>query len=135
LKIGDVFEFRGSSLIVLTIERFEICSNHIIVYYTCQNLNKVDFISKKKAYKEPFQLEFESRIKYDDNERFKRIYLGRTIAFQGEVYKIVEFTDISLDSTDFIISLIARPIYPIDRKEAKAKLFSEKRKKLQLEVL
>lgn len=49
-------------------------------------------------------------------------------------FKVVEYTEVSLKSTDVYVSAIAKPVFPVNRKEAKARLVHEKRKKLKLEV-
>lgn len=123
-------------MLVLGIENFEMLSSMILVRYTCQRLNQTDFISKAKAYREPFTVELDIEIPHNQwSEIIPTIRLGSTHVIYGEVYKIIEYTSISLKSTDLAIDMIARPVYPINRKEAKVKLFSERRKKLKIEVL
>jgi hypothetical protein len=132
-KIGDVFECANTLFIILGIQKFRIWGQHLTLWYTCQDLIKTDFISKKKAYKLPFQLEFEAKYKFDD-ERLNRLEPGRLIYNKEEAYKIQEYTEIAIESTDIKVSLIACPVYPLDRTETRAKYVSEKRKKLKLEV-
>lgn len=88
----------------------------------------------KKAYKEPHVVEAYVKLKHDD-DRLKRFELGTVHYIKGQAYKIQEYTELLIEGMDIEISFICRPIHPIERKEAKAKLFSERRKKLQLEVL
>lgn len=134
-KIGDVFEYNGKNLLVIGIERFEVFFQRMTVWYTCQNLNETDYVSKRKAYKQGFELEVEVKLKYDD-ERFKdRLYIGSVHFIRGQNYKLTEYTDLELDGTDIKASFAAKPIHPLDRKEAKAKLIDVKRKKLQLELV
>ncbi len=133
-KIGDVIEVREKPFLVLGIERFTLYGHWLTVWYTCQDLTQTDFISMHKAYKRPHVVELEAKFKHDD-ERIKRIALGTIHRVGGQVYKLQEITEILIKGTDIAISFAARPIHPIDRREAKAKLFSERRKKLQLEVL
>ncbi|PFR93484.1 hypothetical protein [Priestia megaterium] len=134
-KIGDVFEHKGNNLLVIGIERFEVFFQRMTVWYTCQNLNEIDYVSKRKSYKQGFELEVEVKLKYDD-ERFKdRLYIGSVHFIRGQNYKLIEYTDLELDGTDIKASFAAKPIHPLDRKEAKAKLINEKKKKLQLELV
>jgi hypothetical protein len=132
-KIGDIIEIDGNHYLILGIERFKLCDQKIEMFYTAQNLAKSDFISKQRAFRLSHQLEFEVRVNHNDNRRLSFFDLGSTfVADDGEAYKAYEYTDIEFDGTDVILSFIARPVFPIDRKEAKAKLFSERRKKLKL---
>lgn len=133
-KIGDVIECEGKEHLILGIERFELWGHTLTIWFTCQDLTHTDFISLKKAYKEPYQVELEVKLKHDD-DRIKRLNLGSTYTVNGTVYKVTEYTEIKIVGTDIDISMLARPVYPIDRKEAKAKLLSERRKKLSLEIL
>lgn len=95
----------------------------------------MDYVSKAKAYKEPFAVGLEVDLPYSKWDKVDRIKMGTTHYVRGECYKITEYTEISLKGTDLHIDLVARPIYPVDRKEARAKLFSDRRKRLQLEIL
>lgn len=135
-KVGQTIEVRGEPLLVLGIENFELFSSTILIRYTCQRLNEMDFVSKAKAYRQPFNVELVIEIPHKQWEEIvPGIRLGSIHSIKGEVYKVTEYTGIALKSTDLVIDMIARPVYPIDRKEAKAKLFSERRKKLKIEVL
>ncbi|KIL79548.1 hypothetical protein SD77_2002 [Bacillus badius] len=120
---------------VIGIERFEVLYNtKLKVWYTCQNLSETDYVTRKKAYQEPFQLEAEVKLKYDDERIRTRAQLGTVHFMEGEFYKIMEYTDIELNGTDLLLSFIVKPLYPVDRKEAKAKLLDSRKRKLQLEV-
>lgn len=133
-KIGDVIEVNEKSLLILGIERFSLYGPWLTVWYTCQNLMVTDYVSMKKAYKEPHAVEAYVKLKHDD-DRLKRFELGTVHYIKGQAYKIQEYTELLIEGMDIEISFICRPIHPIERKEAKAKLFSERRKKLQLEIL
>ncbi|NRS20615.1 hypothetical protein HP398_29790 [Brevibacillus sp. HB1.4B] len=133
-KVGDVIRVREIDLLVIGIERFELWGSTLTIWYTCQDLSQTDFISKKNAYKQPRESVFEVILKHD-SDLIKSVVLGVTQWHKGQLYKLVEYTDISLVGTDIRICCIGRPIHPVDRKEAKAKLFSDRRKKLQLEIL
>lgn len=134
-KIGDVFEHNGNNMLVIGIERFEVAYQQLTVWYTCQNINKTDYVSKRKAYKQGFEIEVVVKLKYD-NENFKdRLYIGSVHFIKGQHYKLIEYTGLELDGTDIKATFAAKPIHPLDRKEAKAKLIDVKRKKLQLELV
>lgn len=133
-QIGDMLECDGKDYLILGIEKFKVYGSHLKIWYTCQDLSQSDYVSLKKAYKEPHLIEIESTVKHDD-ERITKLELGKTWTIGGNVYKVTEYTEIKLKGTDIYIAMAARPLYPIDRKEAKAKLFSERRKKLNLEIL
>ncbi|KMZ42530.1 hypothetical protein AC624_16140 [Bacillus sp. FJAT-27238] len=133
-KIGDVIEVSEKSFLVLGIERFTLYGHMLRIWYTCQNLMVNDYVSMNKAYKQSHAVELVTKLKFDD-ERIKRLELGTIHHLNGQAYKMQEYTEILIKGMDIEISFIARPIYPIDRKEAKAKLFSERRKKLKLEIM
>ncbi|GED35003.1 hypothetical protein P9G84_31910 [Brevibacillus centrosporus] len=133
-KIGDVIEIRDKSYLILGIERFKLYGHELTIWFTCQDLTKTDFLSMNKAYKQQHAVEAFVKAKHD-NERLRLYELGTVHYIEGQAYKIQEYTEILIKGTDIEISFTVRPIYPIDRKEAKAKLFSERRKKLQLEIL
>ena len=133
-KIGDVFESIGETFIVLGIEKFEVFTQSIKVWYTCQNLNRTDYISAKKTYKDNLYLEMYAKIKFDDERLKTRFFLGSLQMVKGQFYKLMEYTDIHFDGTDLRISFTGKPIYPLDKKEAKSKRLGNKKKKLKLEV-
>ncbi|WP_199425786.1 hypothetical protein [Thermaerobacillus caldiproteolyticus] len=132
-KLGDVIEINDKMLLIIGIQRFELWGHRLQVWYTCQNLQNTSYVSKKKAYKQPFQLHAEMRVRYDD-ERLEKAKLGTVHKINGEYYQIMEYTDITIEGTDLIISFTVKPVYPLDRKEAKAKYVYERKKKLKLEV-
>lgn len=134
-KIGDTLDVQGEPMLIISIENFKILHDRISVSYTCQRLTVLDFVSKRKAYSDTSTLEMEATLRHDKWDKVGQLALGKITWYQGEAYKVLEYTEVSLKSTDLYISLIARLIYRIDRKEAKAKLFSERRKKLKWEVL
>ncbi|MGR6546300.1 hypothetical protein [Paenibacillus tundrae] len=137
-KIGDTYEINGETRLVIGIESFELnkYDSTLKVRYTCQRLDVLDFVSKGKAYRqEPHQIEMEATLRHDKWDRVSDLNLGTTTILRGERYKILEYTEISLKGTDLYVSFLARPIHPVDRKEAKAKLMDERRKKLQFEII
>lgn len=136
-KIGDTYESNGETRLVLGIENFELnrYHNQLKVRYTCQRLDVLDFVSKGKAYGEPHQVEMEATLRHDKWDKVSDLDLGTTVSCRGERYKILEYTEISLKGTDLYVSFLARQIYPVDRKEAKAKLMDERRKKLKFEIV
>ncbi|WP_289141515.1 hypothetical protein [uncultured Brevibacillus sp.] len=133
-KIGDVIEIDEKSYLILGIQRYTLYGQLLTIWYTAQNLMITDFMSMNKAYKQPHTVELVVKLKFDD-DRLKNCHLGSVHHLKGQAYKLQEYSGIYVKGTDIEICFIARPIHPIDRKEAKAKLFSERRKKLQLEIL
>ncbi|ASA25406.1 hypothetical protein [Paenibacillus donghaensis] len=134
-QIGETIENRdGELLLIIGIERFEVRHDTIKVWYTVQRLEITEFVSKGKLYRPPHTVELEAKAKHDDLN-IRTLIPGRTVHVHGEAYKIMEYTEIDLKSTDLYISMLAYPIYPIDRKEAKTKLMDAKRQKLKFEVI
>lgn len=128
-------EVEGEPFLVLGIENFELQHDRIVVHYTCQRLNDLDAISGKKVYKDALTVGLHATIPHNKWDLVKKIKLGTTHYVRGECYKIVEYEEISLKGTDLYLSFLARPVYPVDRKEARSKLLGERRKKLRIEVL
>lgn len=133
-QVGDVIEMKGENLLIIGIEKFKLFQNEIIIWFTCQNLDLNDYVSAHPTIASGVgEVELENQMKYDD-ERWDDYTLGSTFVVEGNRYKLIEYTKIKLKSTDLYISATAKRIYPINRKEAKARLFDERRKKLRLEV-
>ncbi|PEF75630.1 hypothetical protein CON94_08935 [Bacillus pseudomycoides] len=132
-RIGEIMEYQERLYLIIGIENFKIFGHQLSIWYTVQDLESHDFISKKETYSEYGLEELYVQYKYDDN--FDNIQLGRTLMFEKERYKIVEYTDIVLKGTDIEVSFLVRKVLPIDRKTAKTRYFTEKRKKLAIEIV
>ncbi len=134
-QIGDVIEVDEKLWLIIGIEKIELIGQVLFIWYTCQNLSENDYLfAKQPGIRDANEVELEAQFKFDHNE-WKYIKPGlTTTAKDGNVYKFIEYTEISLKSTDLYVSMIARRVYPVDRKEAKAKFLDERRKKLKLEV-
>lgn len=133
-KVGDVIEYREESFLILAIENFEIGINCIIVNYTVQNLSNQNYTENlATSYGMIGVREFEFTCKIND-KRIKRLQLGRTINGPDGKYRVMEYTEISLKSTDLYFSFLARKINPVSPTKARKLAMSEKRKKLQLDV-
>ncbi|PFX43531.1 hypothetical protein COL32_14470 [Bacillus pseudomycoides] len=133
-KIGEIMEYQERLYLIIGIEHFKVYGNQLSIWYTVQNLEKHDFISKRFASPIHGLEEMIIQYKYND-KRLEGIQLGRTIPYKNEQYKIVEYTDIVLKGTDIEISFMASKVIPIDRKEAKTRYFIEKKKKLEVDVI
>ncbi|MEK8128687.1 hypothetical protein WMW72_12300 [Paenibacillus filicis] len=133
-KIGDVIDVKDRPVLILGIEKYELWGNDLAVWYTVQHLDMPDYVSLKKAYKQPHEVELEIQFPYND-DRLKKVYIGSTWTDRGITYKLIEYSEIALKGTDLYLSFIARPLYPVDRKEAKAVLSSQRRKKIGLELI
>lgn len=133
-QIGDVIEMDGDHLLIIGIERFDLTQGVINTWFTCQNLHVNDYISVQRNYVSTNgEVELKIQMKYDD-ERWRGYTLGRTFVVEGKRYKLIEYTEIKLKGTDIYVSTTAKPVHPINRKEAKAKFFNERRRKLNIEV-
>ncbi len=133
-RIGDTLENHNGIFLIVGIEKFEILSNYLKIWYSCQNLEMTDYVSYNKAYKNNYQLEVEAKLKFDDERLKTSLYLGSIHLINNQFYKLTEYTDIKLDSTDLQVTFNAKPIHPLNRNEAKAKLIDTRKKKLQLQV-
>lgn len=133
-RIGETIEYKKRLYLIIGIEHFKIYGQQISIWYTVQNLEIHDFISKQTVYPEHGLEEMYVQYKYDD-KRFDSLQIGRTVPHKTEQYRIVEYTDIVLKGTDIEVSFLARKVLPINRKEAKTRYFDEKRKKLTIEIV
>lgn len=134
-KIGDTIESDGELWLIIGIEKFELIGKILTIWFTCQDLSQSDYhFVKQMGALDASEVELERQAKFDDDD-WKYVRPGlTTTAKDGNVYKIIEYTEVSLKSTDLYVSMIAKRVYPIDRKEAKAKFLQERKKKLKLEV-
>ncbi|MED0952620.1 hypothetical protein P4T70_31845 [Bacillus mobilis] len=133
-RIGEMMEYQNFFYLIIGIEHFKIYGQKISIWYTVQNLEEHDFISTQPKYLEKELDEMYVQYKYDD-ERFHNLQIGRTIPYKNERYKIVEYTDIVLKRTDIEVSFLVSKVLPINRKEAKARYFNEKKKRLEIDVI
>ena len=135
-RIGEIIEHQDNLYLIIGIEDFKVhpYTQELTVWYTAQNLTNHDFISKQSTSPESRLEEMYFQSKYD-SERFERFKLGRTIPYKGKRYKIMEYTDITLDGTDIRITVLVRKVTPIDRKKAKSRFLSERRKQIEIDIL
>lgn len=136
LRIGDIFESENTSWIVIGIQNVSIIYSQLKIRYICQNL-KMDYVYQASSpSKNNDFVEFYLTIKTGKEHYLEVITLGRMFWDKNKYpYQAIEYTDVEIKYTDVVISFLARPIRPIPRKEAKAKLRNEKMKKLKLEIL
>lgn len=135
-RIGDVIEAQNNHFLVIGIQSVDIeYSSKLNIHFICQNLN-MDFSYQPKSAVGENLVEFEQRIKTGKEHILDKIKLGKLIVDKnGYSYQTVEFTDVTIDYTDVVVSFLARPIRPVGRKEAKAKLVNERKRKLNLSLI
>ncbi|ANS52164.1 hypothetical protein BM86_17640 [Bacillus thuringiensis] len=129
--IGEIMEYKERMYLIIGIENFKIIGHQLSIWYTVQDLENHNFISRQTTFMEHGLEECYVQYKYDDN--FENIQLGRTFTCEGERYKILEYTDIVLKGTDIEVSFMATKVLPVDRKEVKMRYVAEKKKKLAIE--
>jgi hypothetical protein len=130
-RIGDVLDGKW---LIIGIQDIDITYSRLEITYVCQNLEQ-DFVYQTATSKGDELREFELRIKTGKEHILKRIALGKLVWYKNTMpFQTVEYTDVNIKFTDIVVSFLARPIRPVARKEAKAKLLSEKRKKLNLTI-
>lgn len=133
-KMGEVIEVQDQLYVIIGIEQFKIYGQQLSIWYTVQNLEAYDFISKQIGYPEKGLIKLNVQYKYND-KRFEHLQIGRTVPYQEEQFKIVEYTDIILLGTDIKVSFLVKKVLPLNRKEAKMRYFMEKQKKLNIDLL
>lgn len=132
-RIGEIMEYKERMYLIIGIENFKIIGHQLSIWYTVQDLENHDFISRQTTFPEHGLEECYVQYKYDDN--FENIQLGRTFTCEGERYKILEYTDIVLNGTDIEVSFLVSQISPINCKEAKMRYLNEKKKRLGINAL
>lgn len=133
-QIGDVIEADKKLWLIIGIEKFELLGRTLYVWYTCQDLSKSDYLFKPTTASPSNEIELDLQLKFDD-KRWEGYTPGCTVsAKDGNIYKLIEYTEVSLKSTDIYISIMAKQIHPVDRREAKTIFLNERKKKLKLEV-
>jgi hypothetical protein len=134
-RIGDVFEYQGKMWLVIGIQWVSIVYGKLQIDYVCQNLEQEYVYPAATPRKGDDLREFFITIKTGKEHVLEDVRLGRLFWYNDMPFQTVEYTDVEIQFTDIIVSFLARPIRPISRKEAKAKLIHEKRKKLNLTLL
>ncbi|MED3865271.1 hypothetical protein [Priestia megaterium] len=134
-SIGDTFEKDGNFFLIVGIEKYRLVNDILTVWYTCQNLQETNYKTHKKTFKKnPMEVEAELKFKFD-SKHLKTCFLGTRHFIDGHHYKVIEYTDIKIVSTDVHVSLLLKPLYPVDPQQAKSIAFKERRKKLQIELV
>lgn len=133
-QIGDVIEADKKLWLIIGIEKFELLGRTLFIWYTCQDLSKSDYLFKPAIVLATNEIELELQLKFDDKRWEAHIPGCTVVAKDGNIYKLIEYTEVSLKSTDIYISIMAKQIHPVDRREAKTIFLNERKKKLKLEV-
>jgi hypothetical protein len=134
-RIGDVIEYQGKMWIVIGIQWVSIVFGQLQIDYVCQNLEQ-DFVYQSASSNKGDDLrEFSITIQTGKEHVLEDVRLGRLFWYHDMPFQSVEYTDVEIQFTDIIVSFLARPIRPISRKEAKAKLIHEKKKRLNLTLI
>lgn len=135
-RVGDVLESNDTSWLVIGIQNVEIIYSRLKITYICQNLNMDYVYQPSTPTKNDKLVEFYITIRTGKEHILETVSLGRMFKDKNNnPYQSIEYTDVEIKHTDVVVSVLARPIRPIPRKEAKAKLRNEKIKKLKLEIL
>ncbi|MFH0070965.1 hypothetical protein, partial [Peribacillus sp. NPDC056705] len=107
-KVGEVLNDYDGPLLIIGIEKYELFGNTITIWYTCQKNNGVSNNRSGNYRYGISEPEFELEVKYDDHQ-LKAYTLGSTFSCKGDIYKITEYTEISLKGSDIYLSFLARP--------------------------
>lgn len=134
-RIGDVIEVKSSLYLIIGIQDVQIAFSKLDIVYVCQKLDE-EFLYQPSVDRGEQLTEFVQTIRTGKEDLLKRITLGR-IFFDSEdrPYQTVEYLDVEIEYTDINISFLARPIRPVARKEAKARLLNERKRKLNLTLV
>ncbi|PGK51679.1 hypothetical protein CN918_28195 [Priestia megaterium] len=133
-RVGDVIEHNNEHWLIIGIQDIKIIYSRLDILYVCQNL-ELDFLYQPATNKGDDLREFEMAIRTGKEHLLEKINLGRIFWYNKMPFQSVEYIDVEIKYTDVVISFLARPIRPVSQKEAKAKLLSEKKKKLNLSLL
>lgn len=136
LRIGDVFEHNKINWLIIGIQSVDIIYAQLKISYICQNLDMDYVYQPSKPTQNDKLVEFYLTVKTGKEHVLETITLGRMFRdINNHPYQSIEYTDVEIKHTDIVVSFLAKPIRPLGRKEAKAKLKNERMKKLKLEVL
>ncbi|WP_248499782.1 hypothetical protein [Staphylococcus aureus] len=126
--------------------QFGTSQKKVLVQYTVQELG-ADYIEPPSKPSLDPHYEFSHMVKVDDLKKnlapwegslerpLKQCRPGQTFNFEGQRFKIIEYTDLEVKGMDFEISFSARVINPVSRKEAKARLLQERKKRTGISLL
>ncbi|WP_044893270.1 hypothetical protein [Bacillus alveayuensis] len=134
-RIGDVIEYQGKMWLIIGIQWVSITYSQLEIEYVCQNLEQDFAYPPTTPHKGDDLREFFITIKTGKEYVLEHVRLGRIFWYNDMPFQTIEYTDIEIQFTDIIVSFLARPIRPVARKEAKAKLIHEKKKKLKLSLI
>lgn len=132
-QISDVLEVDKELYLIIGIQKFKIYGEALTIYYICQKLGNFDYVSSNQLDDVDYQ-EFYVKLKHDDL-KLNEYQLGKISYHKKNPYIITEITGVEVEYTDIKVSFRMKRIYPISRKEAKAKYLNERKKRLELEVL
>lgn len=135
--IGDVIEVDNELYLIVGIENFVCSVGAIKINYTCQLLKEHDYSSSTiSAHSELVMLE--QSFQFED-PRIHLFQLGSTqMVMEGDsksFYKLVEFTEISLEGTAIKISVLAHELVPAAPDVLKNLYTTERKKRLQLRIV
>lgn len=149
-RVGDIIDLEEKIYYVIGIENinFGVAQKKVLVRYTVQELKLgADYIDMpSKPLLDP-HYDFSQTVKVDDLKKklapwettaerpLENCRPGQSFDYEGQRFKIIEYTDIEVDGMDFRISFSARAINPISRKEAKARLLQERKERTGISLL
>lgn len=135
-RVGDTLENEGHTYLIIGINNYVLYGQHLTIWFTCQDLNQMNYVDSERVWTPvEYWKEVVVRCKYDDVQLKQLTTLGRVFQLNGSWVKAIEYSDIEIDGTDIEVSFYVKPIFPISRKEARAKLFHERRKNLRIELV
>lgn len=140
-KFGDVLEAENELYVIVGIENFVLFTDTIKVNYTCQQLKQYNYPSASAAVLTSAHTDgvtLEQAFRYDDHS-IHSFTLGSTqIVMEGDTqqfYKLVEFTEITLDGTNIQISVLGKLLVPAAPEILKKLYTTERKKRMQLRIV
>lgn len=136
-RIGDILEDKGKKWVIIGIQNVSIIYNMLKICYICQDLNaEVIYPYTWRRKENNDEMEFIIRLKMgDDDRRWENIGFGMLFWHEGMPYRMVDYTDVEIEYTDVLVSVLTRPIRPLSREELRRKRIQEKKKGLNLGVV
>lgn len=136
-------EAENELYVIVGIENFVLFTDTIKVNYTCQQLKQYNYPSASAAVPVLTSahtdcVTLEQAFRYDD-QSIQSFTLGSTqIVMEADTqqfYKLVEFTDISLDGTNIQISVLGKLLVPAAPEVLKKLYTTERKKRMQLRIV
>lgn len=141
-SIGDVMEYKNTEYLIIGIEKVELSSICLKVWYTCQSL-AIEHTTKNTITSDNY-VKFHASVEVNElldrqtqSFHYSRdlIPIGRVFNHDDDYYRWITYTGLDFDYMTLKISALAEQIYPTSQNHARNQLLRHKRKKIGLSLI